>query len=39
MKQLAIDWGELSMAFDSSFWGASYYLVCFSGEPAKAADP
>jgi hypothetical protein len=32
MKQVAIDWGELTMAFESSFWGMSYYLDTETGQ-------
>lgn len=38
MKQLAIDWGELSMAFDSSLWGASYYLDKETGQVLTVTD-
>lgn len=38
MKKLSIDWGELSLAFDNSFWGASYYLDTETGQVLTVTD-
>jgi hypothetical protein len=38
MKQVAIDWGELTMAFESSFWGMSYYLDTETGQVLSVTD-
>jgi hypothetical protein len=38
MKQLAIDWGDLALAFDSSFGEMSYYLDIETGQVLVVTD-
>jgi hypothetical protein len=38
MKQLAIDWDDLSLAFDSSFGEISYYLDTETGQVLTVTD-
>ena len=38
MKRLALDWGELSMAFDNSFWEMNYYLDTETGQVLVVTD-
>lgn len=38
MKQLALDWGELAVAFDNSFMETSYYLDTETGQVLAVMD-
>lgn len=38
IKQLAIDWSELTLAFDSSSWQLSYYLDTETGQVLAMTD-